>query len=659
MSDLPPTVAGVPGESSALGDDPDADLSGVRSVHVWISLLPALLVAAVAAVAVAALLTASPTDMTAAIVLIAAGACAALIMAGAVLLAERATTRVQRAAEALRRRSERTRGALLHLSARVERGEDVRPVAEPSLPSGGDAFALLAHEQRAALSAAWNTAVRAHRAHLARQDGAEAAAQAVPERPAAPSPAVRTEAADAQGRRAPVPSGAPAPHLGTGQQVEVFVNVARRMQSLVHRQIGLLDELEAQVEDPDLLKGLFTIDHLATRMRRQSESLAVLGGASSRRRWSRPVNLYEVLRSAVAEVEDYSRVKVVPPSGGTLAGGAVVDVIHLIAELVENATKFSPPRTRVLLRTEEVGAGIAVEVEDRGLGVPPEERRRMNELLAEPDRVDIGELLRDGRIGLFVVAALARKHGARVQLQSSVYGGTLAVVVLPSALLGTVEDRPRRRPVQDAAEPAAQGREQAQGPVPAAAPVSAPVRSEAPAPNGAAGGRPTTGGYRVPEAPADRSAPSREAVAVQDPAEPAPSPAPNPAPATAPGPMPSAQSSVVASAFERAGVARPAPPPPAAPEPAPGGQPAGGQAPAGPGAPPDNSARPPLPERRVQESLAPELRRPDGAPGGPDTPGAGAPGTPGEDVPTLGLMAAYQGGFRRAEQEGGDGTPAS
>ncbi|MDA2812965.1 ATP-binding protein [Nocardiopsis sp. RSe5-2] len=656
MSEFPPTVAGVPGEPPALGEDPDADLSGIRSVHVWISLLPALLVAAVAAVAVAALLTASPTDMTAAVVLIAAGACAALVLAGAVLLAERATTRVQRAAEALRRRSERTRGALMQLSARVERGEDVRPVAESGLPSGGDAFALLAHEQRAALTAAWNTAVRAHRAHLARQGGVEATAPAAPpapERPAAPSPAppaVRAEAApEAQGHRAPAAPGAPAPNLGTGQQVEVFVNVARRMQSLVHRQIGLLDELEAQVEDPDLLKGLFTIDHLATRMRRQSESLAVLGGASSRRRWSRPVNLYEVLRSAVAEVEDYSRVKVVPPSGGTLAGGAVVDVIHLIAELVENATKFSPPRTRVLLRTEEVGAGIAVEVEDRGLGVPPEERRRMNELLAEPDRVDIGELLRDGRIGLFVVAALARKHGARVQLQTSVYGGTLAVVVLPSALLGTAEERPRRRPVQEAAEPAAPAR----------------------APEGAAAGRSATGGRRAAEVPAAaRSTSPREAVAVQDPTDPVPpNPSPSPGPEPAPAPMPSARSSVVASAFERAGVARPAPPPPPSgnavgpgerPAPAPGAPEPAPAAPSAPAAPPDNAERPPLPERQVQESHAPELRRSaEGAPGDAAAPGAAAAGAPGDDVPTLGLMAAYQGGFRRAEQEGGDGTPAS
>jgi anti-sigma regulatory factor (Ser/Thr protein kinase) len=220
------------------------------------------------------------------------------------------------------------------------------------------------------------------------------------------------------------------------QQVEVFVNVARRMQSLVHREITLLDELESQVEDPDLLKGLFTIDHLATRMRRQSESLAVLGGATSRRKWSKPVSLYEVLRSSVAEVEHYSRVKVVPPVTGTLHGSAVVDVIHLIAELIENATKFSPPSTQVMLRAENVPAGVAIDIEDRGLGMQSADVHRMNALLADPGQIDIGELLRDGRIGLYVVSALAGKHDVRVQLQRNVFGGTQAVVLLPNTLVG-------------------------------------------------------------------------------------------------------------------------------------------------------------------------------------------------------------------------------
>ena len=224
------------------------------------------------------------------------------------------------------------------------------------------------------------------------------------------------------------------------RRVEIFVNLARRMQSLVHREIEMLDDLEAKVEDPELLKGLFTVDHLATRQRRQSESLAVLGGSSSRRQWTRQVTMHEVLRAAIAEVEHYSRVKVVPPVEGVIRGAAVTDVIHLIAELVENATKFSAPHTIALLRAQHVSAGLAIEVEDRGLGMLPTDQRRMNELLADPTRMDLDELLRDGRIGLFVVATLARRHGIRVQLQNNIYGGTQAVVVLPKVLLDLPDD---------------------------------------------------------------------------------------------------------------------------------------------------------------------------------------------------------------------------
>lgn len=223
---------------------------------------------------------------------------------------------------------------------------------------------------------------------------------------------------------------------GNEQKVEVFVNLARRLQSLVHREIQILDELEHEVEDPDLLKGLFHVDHLATRIRRHAENLAVLGGAVSRRQWSNPVTVTEVLRSAIAEVEQYPRVKLVPPIDGTLRGHAVADVIHLLAELVENATVFSAPHTQVLLRAQRVTAGLALEVEDRGLGMPGPEQKRMNTLLADPDQVNVAHLLQDGRIGLFVVASLARRHGIAVRLQSNIYGGTQAVLVLPEILLG-------------------------------------------------------------------------------------------------------------------------------------------------------------------------------------------------------------------------------
>ncbi|MFF7722687.1 ATP-binding protein [Streptomyces luteogriseus] len=223
---------------------------------------------------------------------------------------------------------------------------------------------------------------------------------------------------------------------GSEQKLEVFVNLARRLQSLVHREISILDELENEMEDPDLLKGLFHVDHLATRIRRHAENLAVLGGAVSRRQWSKPVSMTEVLRSAIAEVEQYSRVKLVPPIDGQLRGHAVADVIHLLAELVENATVFSAPHTQVLLRANLVTSGLAVEVEDRGLGMPLEEQTRMNALLADPDQVNVARLLADGRIGLFVVSQLARRHGITVRLQTNIYGGVQAVLVVPQALLG-------------------------------------------------------------------------------------------------------------------------------------------------------------------------------------------------------------------------------
>jgi signal transduction histidine kinase len=243
---------------------------------------------------------------------------------------------------------------------------------------------------------------------------------------------------EALGERLRLAEARPVPvRTSAGRQVEVFVNLSRRLQSLVHREIKLLDALENEVEDPDLLKGLFQVDHLATRIRRHAENLAVLGGAVSRRQWSRPVALTEVLRSAIAEVEHYSRVKLVPPIDGTVPGHAVASIIHLVAELIENATMFAPPQTQVLLRSQLVTAGVAVEVEDRGLGMQREDQERVNRLLLNPEDINLDDLLRDGRIGLFVVSMIARQHGVTVQLQGNIYGGTQAVVILPQHLLGS------------------------------------------------------------------------------------------------------------------------------------------------------------------------------------------------------------------------------
>lgn len=264
-----------------------------------------------------------------------------------------------------------------------------------------------------------------------------------------------------------------------GQQ-EVYVGLARRLQGLVHREIQLLDVLEAQVEDPDLLKGLFQVDHLATRMRRYAENLAVVGGAVPRRQWSRPLPLVEVLRSAIAEVEHYPRVRVVPPVEGTVRGHAGADVVHLLAELIENATAFAPPHTEVTVRARQVAAGVAVEVDDRGLGMPHPEQDRLNALLADPGRVDVGDLLRDGRIGAWVVSALARRHDITVKLQSNVYGGVQAVVILPTTLLG--DQTAQEPPAVDAARTAPRGAGTVSSPLIGVPPVPADPRHRPRAP---------------------------------------------------------------------------------------------------------------------------------------------------------------------------------
>ncbi|MER6352752.1 ATP-binding protein [Streptomyces sp. NPDC001634] len=316
----------------------------------------------------------------------------------AAVAAKRAARSVSERLEELRRTTARGEADLCALVETLRRGEGV-PARKPSGKPAADAddFELLAAEL-----------ARAH-------DGAVAAV---------------------------VQAAQLSSHTGSEQKLEVFVNLARRLQSLVHREISILDELESEIEDPDLLKGLFHVDHLATRIRRHAENLAVLGGAVSRRQWSNPVPMTEVLRSAIAEVEQYSRVKLVPPVDGTLRGHAVADVIHLLAELVENATVFSAPHTQVLLRAGLVTSGLAVEVEDRGLGMPPAEQHRMNALLADPDQVNVAGLLADGRIGLFVVSQLARRHSIHVRLQTNIYGGVQAVLVVPQRLLGPTPDTP-------------------------------------------------------------------------------------------------------------------------------------------------------------------------------------------------------------------------
>ncbi len=234
---------------------------------------------------------------------------------------------------------------------------------------------------------------------------------------------------------------------------DMFLNLARRSQTLIDRQLELMDDLERNETDPDTLENLFKLDHLATRMRRNSEDLIVLSGEAPPRRWSQPLPLLEVVRAAVAEVEDYRRVELLPIDESIgLAGQAVSDVVHLLAELVENATSFSPPNTKVQVAGQLVSNGYVLEIEDRGLGMSDEELVEANERLANPPIVDFA-LSR--MLGLYVVARLAQRYNIKVQLRHSWYGGVTALVFLPPSL--TVQ-----APAPESLEAARSGRQRPQ-----------------------------------------------------------------------------------------------------------------------------------------------------------------------------------------------------
>ncbi|MEU6346890.1 ATP-binding protein [Streptomyces sp. NPDC046977] len=288
--------------------------------------------------------------------------------------------------------------------------------------------------------------------------------------------------------------------LAQAEQAEVFVYIARRLHVLVSRALEALSEAERDVEDPELLHRLFTIDHLVTRTRRAVESLAVLGGETPRR-VRKPLLLSTVLRQAVAEIEQYPRVRaVLPGTELALPGYVGPDVIHLLAELVENAARFSPPETQVILRAEQVLAGVVVEVEDRGLAMSPQRLAAMNQLLTMPDAVDMRSQLEAGQTGLLVTARLAQQHGIRVELRTSLLGGTQAVVVLPHALLVAPEEprtagaRPTEAPVPPTGLPASQR-------------VASPRRSRAAASSATTGQRPPGSGAGRPDLPRRSVAP--------------------------------------------------------------------------------------------------------------------------------------------------------
>nr|WP_275942234.1 nitrate- and nitrite sensing domain-containing protein [Streptomyces spiramenti] len=213
----------------------------------------------------------------------------------------------------------------------------------------------------------------------------------------------------------------------------VFTNLAGRNQSLVERQLELIGGLEDNEADPEQLEHLFRLDHLATRMRRNGDNLLVLAGREPDRSWSRPVPLLDVVRAAASEVEHYERIDIVGVPPGELHGAVVTDLVHLLAELLENATSFSSPHTRVRVTATRLPDGrVMVEIHDRGVGLPAEDFALINHRLAEPPVADLDV---SRRMGLFVVARLSQQHGIRVQLRpSGEQVGTTCLVMLPEGI---------------------------------------------------------------------------------------------------------------------------------------------------------------------------------------------------------------------------------
>ena len=222
----------------------------------------------------------------------------------------------------------------------------------------------------------------------------------------------------------------------------VFLNIARRSQAIVHRQLTVLDDAERQQEDPEQLAILFQLDHLSTRARRNAENLIILGGGAPGRRWRNPVNLTEIVRGASTETEHFARVRMTRLPRVAVNGPAVGDVVHLLAELIDNATAFSPPDTMVDVRGNVVAKGVVLEVADQGLGIEAERVDELNELLRNPPDFGIMALSTEPRLGLFVVARLAARHGISVSLRESAYGGTNAVVLIKSELLDSTPGLP-------------------------------------------------------------------------------------------------------------------------------------------------------------------------------------------------------------------------
>ncbi|BBA96098.1 putative sensor-like histidine kinase [Actinacidiphila reveromycinica] len=230
----------------------------------------------------------------------------------------------------------------------------------------------------------------------------------------------------------------------------MFTNLSRRSQGLLQRQISLISELEEQEADAAHLASLFKLDHLATRMMRNGENLLVLAGEEPGRRWTSPVPLVDVLRAAASEVEQYERIELTSVPAVEVAGRVVTDLVHLLAELLENATSFSSPQTKVRVTGHALPDGrVLIGIDDAGIGLSAEDLADINERLAAPPTVDAAV---SHRMGLFVVGRLSLRHGVRVQLRGNGHGGTEALVMLPvDAVHAEGEGAPAPAPAPDGA----------------------------------------------------------------------------------------------------------------------------------------------------------------------------------------------------------------
>ncbi|MDQ0810024.1 hypothetical protein QFZ63_001738 [Streptomyces sp. B3I7] len=402
-----------------------------------------------------------------------------------VLVSWRLTNRLRRRVTAVRDQAQDLGQRLPQVVARLERGEDVDVDAEvPVLPSASDEFGQLSRALNQASRSAVHTAVRQAEQHR----GFE----------------------------------------------RLLQRIARRTQLLIGLQLKKLDELERRHEDPQVLEGLFDLDHLTARLRRYEENLVILGGGQPRRRWRKPVPLLDVLRSAQGEVQDYRRIEIDVEGRPWISERAVGPLIHILAELMENATAFSKPPTPVEIKAAPVSRGVAVEIEDRGLGMEAAQYEAANALMQAPPQLDVMTRADDVRLGLYVVARLAASLGLQVELRPSAFGGTRAIVLVPQDLVAerprSVADAPDGPPSDDVGAsfpaPAPAPRQdavlRAADDVPhASAPEELPVRSR---------GRAMADVTAPVPAPGPETAPGAEAAPEAESAPPAPQSEPTPLP---------------------------------------------------------------------------------------------------------------------------------